>query len=253
MEAALMWLLEHGGDPVGIAANKTLADPRGMAGLSLALLRGREEDAQLALPAKVVHQIVSMIDTYSDMGAATVLPVAQGLAELSVSDVNKQHLTSIPAAIDSLHRNIGAESATADDTNEQSLRTFSCSTLAQLAASDITLPLLLGHAVLTDLERVPSLPESSQDARNYAMAVLFAVQQHEKRAASPSTESLPKQSSTDDSWVMLSYEWGVQPTIVRIRDSLQRRKYRVWMDIDQMRGSVRSHRSKPIAAQLWAD
>eukprot|EP01043_Picozoa_sp_COSAG02_P050774 COSAG02_NODE_5261_length_4489_cov_10.826879_4_plen_366_part_01 len=62
MEAALMWLLEHGGDPVGIAANKTLADPRGMAGLSLALLRGREEDAQLALPAKVVHQIVSMID-----------------------------------------------------------------------------------------------------------------------------------------------------------------------------------------------
>lgn len=253
MEEALMWLLEHGGDPVGIVANSTLADPRGMAGLSLALLRGREEDAQLALPAKVVHQIVSMIDTYSDMGAATVLPVAHGLAELSVSDVNKQHLASIPAAIDSLHRNIGVESATAEDTNEQSLRTFSCSTLAQLAASDITLPLLLGHAVLTDLERVPSLPESSQDARNYAMAVLFAVQQHEKRAASASTGSLPKQSSTDDSWVMLSYEWGVQPTIMRIRDSLQRKKYRVWMDIDQMRGSVRSLRSKPIAVQMWTD
>ena len=63
LEDALMWLLEHGGDPVGIAENNTLADPRGMAGLSLAQLRGREEDAQVALPAKVVHQIVSMIDT----------------------------------------------------------------------------------------------------------------------------------------------------------------------------------------------
>jgi hypothetical protein len=76
VEDALMWLLEYGGEPVGIAENRTLADPRGMAGLSLALLRGREEDAQIALPAKVVHQIVSMIDTYYDLGAVVVLPCA---------------------------------------------------------------------------------------------------------------------------------------------------------------------------------
>ena len=95
--------------------------------------------------------------------------------------------------------------------------------------------------MLADLEQVPSLPESSQDARNDALAVLFAVQQHEKRVASSSIEAAPKQNSIDDAWIMLSYEWGVQPTIIRIRDSLQRRKYRVWMDIDQMRGSVRCH------------
>ena len=38
--------------------------------------------------------------------------------------------------------------------------------------------------------------------------------------------------------IMLSYEWSVQPVIKRIRDSLVRRGYRVWLDIDQMRGST---------------
>jgi hypothetical protein len=248
MEEALMWLLEHGGDPVGIAENKTLSDPRGMAGVSLALLRGREEDAQVALPSKVVGQIVSMIDTYSVQGPALLLPYAQGLAELSVSDANKQHLAATPAVVDSLRRNLGVGSPSADDASEQSLRNISCSTLAQLAASEITLPLLLGHAVLNDLEQVPSLPESSKEARNEAMAVLFAVQQHEKRVAGGGPEALSPKRPTDDSWIMLSYQWDVQPIIVRIRDSLQRRKYRIWMDIDQMRGCVRSHLATPVDA-----
>eukprot|EP01050_Picozoa_sp_SAG11_P010277 SAG11_NODE_1021_length_6157_cov_1.321063_5_plen_570_part_00 len=250
MEEALMWLLEHGGDPVGIAENKTLTDPRGMAGLSVALLRGREEDAQVALPSKVVQQIVSMIDTYATMGPAVLLPYAQGLAELSVSDANKQHLTAIPAVVDSLRRNLGVDSPSADDISERSLRSWSCSTLVQLAASDMTLPLLLGHAVLKDLEQIPSLPESSMEARNHAMAVLFAVQQHEKRAAGADAQALSPERRTDESWIMLSYQWSAQATVVRIRDSFQRRNYRVWMDIDQMRGSVRSHRSTPVATLI---
>ena len=92
LEDALIYLLEHGGDPVGIAANRTVADPRGMAGLSLALLRGREEDTQLALPAKVVAQICEMIETGVTFGVGYVLPHIQGLAELAVSDANKEHL-----------------------------------------------------------------------------------------------------------------------------------------------------------------
>ena len=244
MEEALMWLLEHGGDPVGIAENKTLADPCGMAGISMALLRGREEDAQVALPSQVVRQIVSMIDTYAAMGPGTVLPYLHGVAELSISDANKQHLAASPGVVDSLRRSLGVESPSANDISEQSLRSLSCSALAQLATSDITLPLLLGHPVLKDLEQVPSLPESSKEARNDAIAVLFAVQQHEKRASGGNSKApVRSQSPTDDRWIMLSYQWDVQPIIVRIRDSFQRRKYRVWMDIDQMRGSVRSHRS----------
>ena len=113
-----------------------------MAGLALALLRGREEDVELALPARVVHQIVGLIDTYRTWGLASVLPYVQGLAELTVSDANKQHLIDTPAVIESLRRNLGVDSASADDASEKSLRTVSCSTLAQLAAFEATLPLL---------------------------------------------------------------------------------------------------------------
>eukprot|EP01050_Picozoa_sp_SAG11_P001588 SAG11_NODE_70_length_18450_cov_14.704975_9_plen_566_part_00 len=229
LEDALVWLLENGGDPIGIAENKTLADPRGMAGLCMALLRGREEDAQLALPGKVVRQIAAMVDTYHCFGAAMVLPYVQAFAELSVSDANKEHLKSVPGAVDSLRTCLGISSSGADQ-NAVKLRTFVCSTLVQLSTSELTLPLLLGHPILEDLEQVPSLPESSKDARNDAMAVLFAVRQHEKAedgAASPRKSD----SSADGQHVMISYEWSVQPVIKRIRDSLIRRGYRVWLDV----------------------
>ena len=230
LEEALMWLLEHGGDPIGIAEHKTLTDPRGMAGLCLALLRGREEDAQVALPGKVVHQIVAMIDTYYDMGgAAMVLPCVQGLAELSVSDANKEHLKSLPGVIDTLRTCLGIASSSSDP-NAAQLRTFSCSALAQLSACEVTLPLLLGHPILEDLEQIPSLPESSKDARNDAIAVLFAVRQHEKTEAGPVAAS-PTTSSEYSGHIMLSYEWSVQPVIIRIRDSLVKRAYQVWLDV----------------------
>ena len=63
-----------------------------------------------------------------------LLPYAQGLAELSVSDANKQHLPAIPGVIDSLRRGlgVGAPGSSTDDAL-QKLRTLSASTLAQLA------------------------------------------------------------------------------------------------------------------------
>eukprot|EP01052_Picozoa_sp_SAG31_P031401 SAG31_NODE_3321_length_4417_cov_2.056508_5_plen_555_part_00 len=248
IEDALMWLLQYGGDPIGIAENNTLADPRGMAGLSLALLRGREEDTQVSLPAKVVHQIVAMIDTYGlSFPPAVVLPYAQGLAELSVSDANKQHLSAIPGVIDSLQRGLGIGTP-GSSTNDalQKLRTLSASTLAQLAAYELTLPLLLDHPVLEDLEHVPSLSESSKDAQAAAMAVLFAVHQHEKAkacTAEGATSSPQKiERRAQGGHIMLSYEWSVQPVIKRIRDSLMRRGYRVWLDVSIYR------RACPVAA-----
>ena len=42
-------------------------------------------------------------------------------------------------------------------------------------------------------------------------------------------------------------QWDSQPTIVRICDSLQRRGYLVWIDLEMMKGSVRSPCSLPSA------
>ena len=38
--------------------------------------------------------------------------------------------------------------------------------------------------------------------------------------------------------VMLSYEWRSQSVIVRINDSLNRRGYVTWLDVEQMKGSI---------------
>jgi hypothetical protein len=188
----------------------------------------------------------------------------QGLAELSVSDANKQTLTAIPSIINSLRRGLlggssgvdatsslsssssssssSSTTATAatDETDEtvQKLRTLSAATLAQLAASELTLPLLLGHPVLEDLEQVPSLPGSSKDARNDAMAVLFAVRQHEKAEATEAATPGTRTDMMGRRHIMLSYQWDHQPIIKRIRDSLKRAGYRVWLDVDHMRGST---------------
>ena len=117
-----------------------------------------------------------------------VLPYAQGLAEISVSDANKLHLTTVPEVIDSLRVWVGvsadatsaAATAPVDVAYLGKLRAYACSALAQLAASPVTLPMLLGHPLLDDLEQVPALPDSSKDARNDAMAAIFAVRLHEK-------------------------------------------------------------------------
>ena len=38
--------------------------------------------------------------------------------------------------------------------------------------------------------------------------------------------------------IMLSYNWGDQPTVTRINESLQRRKYITWLDTERMKGSI---------------
>ena len=80
------------------------------AALALALLRGREEADQLALSASVVQKIADLVETYTRL--RLVMPYAQGLAELSVSDSNKCHLASVPGVIGSLRVWLGiAETA----------------------------------------------------------------------------------------------------------------------------------------------
>ena len=66
----------------------------------------------------------------------------------------------------------------------------------------------------------------SQEAKEFARAALIGLRgfaEHELVVANH---------------VMLSYEWEMQPTILRINDSLQRRGYAVWVDVEQMKGSI---------------
>ena len=37
---------------------------------------------------------------------------------------------------------------------------------------------------------------------------------------------------------MISYQWHNQKTLIKIRDELKNKGYKVWMDIDNMKGST---------------
>ena len=34
--------------------------------------------------------------------------------------------------------------------------------------------------------------------------------------------------------IMISYQWGTKPTMLRVRDKLTQAGYKVWMDVDNM-------------------
>ena len=38
----------------------------------------------------------------------------------------------------------------------------------------------------------------------------------------------------DSPHIMISYQWGVQPMMLRVRDRLKEAGYKVWMDVDEM-------------------
>ena len=195
------------------------------------------------------------------------LQLAQGLAECSVSDAHKEHFLSMPASVGILRAGLflqgllpdltqqdrddgrrGApvsaeEAARGDPSAEAQVCACCCSALAQLASSEQTLPLLLGHPVLADLDKLvsSSLPESTamQDALIDAKAALLAVDLHETKQADR-VAATARDGGVDNgpTHIMLSYAWAVQSMIRRIRDALDRRGYRVWLDVERMQGST---------------
>ena len=98
--------------------------------------------------------------------------------------------------------------------------------LAQLALSPAGKEALLADeaaiAALEELVERGMTDETKEFARN-ALIGLRGFAEHEAVAAEH---------------VMLSYEWSSQSVIVRINDSLNRRGYVTWLDVEQMKGSI---------------
>lgn len=49
-------------------------------------------------------------------------------------------------------------------------------------------------------------------------------------ASSASTEEIPH--------IMISYNWGVQPVVLKLAAALKSAGYKVWLDVEQMQGST---------------
>ena len=63
---------------------------------------------------------------------------------------------------------------------------------------------------------------------------MFAAKIRQRaRREQPASPRRSEGSEEGGGHIMLSYEWSVQPVIKRIRNSLVRRGYQVWLDVSQ--------------------
>ncbi|XP_071102984.1 uncharacterized protein [Haliotis cracherodii] len=53
-----------------------------------------------------------------------------------------------------------------------------------------------------------------------------------------STEGVDGRSGSDRGHVMISYQWSDQKLVLKIKDSLRQKGYKIWMDVDHMEGST---------------
>ena len=60
----------------------------------------------------------------------------------------------------------------------------------------------------------------------------------QKSIKSDEIQTLLEDEAVAAEHVMLSYEWSSQSVIVRINESLNRRGYVTWLDVEQMKGSI---------------
>jgi hypothetical protein len=193
--------------------------------------------------------MVTELAVYMNFGPAKALPWAQGLAELCISDRHKEYLADSTGLIDCLCRALGSPEDDSDMIDEyaEKLRGVSCMTLAQLAASPSTAPLLEGHAVVNKIERLYAMVLGLQKARpakdlvqiRLHIETVLAAVHFIGPARSYALEADSRQGRhAVAAHVMLSYEWSVQSTIIRLNGSLKQRGYRTWLDVDEMAGST---------------
>lgn len=70
-----------------------------------------------------------------------------------------------------------------------------------------------------------------------AYFVINEGKDQEKRSKKPESEKADKEAP-DAGHIMLSYNWGNQKILLQIRDRLQEKGMTVWMDVDNMEGSI---------------
>lgn len=111
-----------------------------------------------------------------------------------------------------------------------------CECLAQLALFPAGRDALLANpAVIVALQSIVKCPLHPY-AREMAEVALIALGEKEQQT----------HSSKQRTWVMLSYQWSHQTTMVRMNKSLLERGYSTWFDLTNMNGSTMDAMSEAV-------
>jgi len=133
-------------------------------------------------------------------------------------------------------------------------RIAACQTLWNLAFLDTNKGLIkevngveILQAVVADPNNDPELVKSAKGVlwmlgvKDETIAEKEAPEVTVETSSQSSSTSLPNITSpphNDVPHVMISYNWGVQPIVLKLAKELQGAGYKVWLDVEQMQGST---------------
>eukprot|EP01047_Picozoa_sp_COSAG01_P081044 COSAG01_NODE_16002_length_1279_cov_1.807627_2_plen_210_part_01 len=195
---------------------------------------GRNEGG-LTLTLAAVSSVLDLFGSYFDVGSRYVarpvqrlLPVAQAVLDMAVSDVNKVLMLQHGGAIDGLMKGLLLDPRDPRSAQEgaDELQQVCALALQNLALSAPGAAALRSHAMA--MEALESLAEQGRNSstRQSARGALFELQEHSRNAVDEPTDS-PEHTEH----VMLSYNWEYQTLVKRINVALKARGYTTWIDV----------------------
>eukprot|EP00301_Raphidiophrys_heterophryoidea_P005359 c12257_g1_i7.p1 GENE.c12257_g1_i7~~c12257_g1_i7.p1 ORF type:complete len:662 (+),score=203.09 c12257_g1_i7:726-2711(+) len=237
-------------DPlVAIMASGVLALDCVSAAIAVANLVGDEEDSPALAAGAGAHGFYQLlIDALEAALNGTDYPVqsnlwyrnwkiVQGLANLSKADINKEKLGA-SGLIPLLKRALDM-----DDTDSL-LHKYSVLTLWNLSFDEANCRRIKDNGSLRlEIDRLKDFG-SSEEIKRAAQGIMWQLDNLEKelRTVKKRSESIAPRKTLSGKprggHVMCSYCWAQQEVMVEIKETLESRGFRMWMDVDRMQGST---------------
>lgn len=254
LHAALMACVQRG-ENCPIAFQLPSFNVRARAGMCIAVLFGREEDEEGAntVPPDVTVQIVRSMKLIVD-GTSATSPVnlADVLGCLSLSDANTDAMVSPPdggigildvfTMIFRQGEDIVGSWENLSFRYNISLARESCAVvLLNLALSARTAAAVANHAEL--LSAIDQALNDTENLTKKGMKLLNGIVFASTSMVTGQQDVTTRRAATTSGgekrqWLMVSYAWAQQETVLRIRTALGQLGHHVWIDVEQMSGST---------------
>ncbi|XP_072182323.1 uncharacterized protein [Diadema setosum] len=221
--------------------------------LSLAYLVKESETHRIALNRSCVQFLLKVLAKCLDNlkreyeGYSPGSAPAMGINQLAINDNNKRVIVDLGGHV-LLERLLYEDSSSKDE------KMFAARAIWRLSFDEANRALMTRTQSLCDvLQKIQK--ETTNDALQQACAgALFVLNNMEASISGDKQELQPEQEEGEivdlnregGRHVMISYQWASQSILLKVKDFLQKRGYRVWMDIDCMKGDILDAMAKAV-------
>jgi len=218
---------------------------------ALVALCGKSEGGK-TLSRSTVEAVMGDLGSFFDPSSyrhaypiAKVLPSAQRVATMSISDANKKHMIQHIGFIEMLLECliIDNDNRRKDNDGANDMQELSAGVLHELSLYGPTATALRSHrAAIPALRKLCEV--GTKLSKERGAAALFELDEDTRQEATTGSENtgagtgLLTKGPKLPPHVMASYNWDHQDTILRVVSSLQHRGYLVWVDTEQMKGAT---------------